>query len=47
MEVQQAGVAVAKEICRLKEQNRLEYGLDTLTGPFESIVEMARLMHDT
>lgn len=48
MEVQQVGRYIAKEILsRLKEQNRLEeYGLDTLTGPFESIVEMACLMHD-
>ncbi|EAT1903433.1 dGTPase [Salmonella enterica] len=48
MEVQQVGRYIAKEILsRLKEQNRLEeYGLDALTGPFESIVEMACLMHD-
>ncbi len=32
---------------RLKEQRLLEtYGLDELTGPFASIVEMACLMHD-
>jgi dGTPase len=34
-------------LSRLKEQRLLEtYGLDELTGPFESIVEMACLMHD-
>jgi len=49
MEVQQVGRYIAKEILsRLKEQRLLEkYGLDELTGPFESIVEMACLMHDT
>ncbi|MEG7462834.1 dGTPase [Enterobacter hormaechei] len=48
MEVQQVGRYIAKEILsRLKEQRLLEtYGLDELTGPFESIVEMAFLMHD-
>lgn len=48
MEVQQVGRYIAKEILsRLKEQRLLEtYGLDELTGPFESIVEMACLMHD-
>lgn len=48
LEVQQVGRYIAKEILgRLKEQNLLaEYGLDALTGPFESIVEMACLMHD-
>jgi dGTPase len=48
MEVQQVGRYIAKEILsRIKEQRLLEtYGLDELTGPFESIVEMACLMHD-
>lgn len=48
MEVQQVGRYIAREILsRLKEQRLLEtYGLDELTGPFESIVEMACLMHD-
>ncbi|MDR9889430.1 dGTPase [Pseudenterobacter timonensis] len=48
MEVQQVGRYIAKEILsRLKEQRMLKaYGLDELTGPFESIVEMACLMHD-
>lgn len=48
MEVQQVGRYIAKEILsRLKEQQLLEtYGLNELTGPFESIVEMACLMHD-
>ena len=48
MEVQQVGRYIAKEILsRLKELRLLtEYGLDELTGPFESIVEMACLMHD-
>lgn len=48
MEVQQVGRYIAKEILScLKEQRLLEtYGLDELTGPFESIVEMACLMHD-
>ncbi|EGT0661117.1 dGTPase [Citrobacter werkmanii] len=48
MEVQQVGRYIAKEILsRLKEQKLLEqYGLDELTGPFESIVEMSCLMHD-
>jgi dGTPase len=48
MEVQQVGRYIAKEILsRLKEQRLLaRYGLDELTGPFESIVEMACLMHD-
>ncbi|MGM8709753.1 dGTPase [Enterobacter hormaechei subsp. steigerwaltii] len=48
MEVQQVGRYIAKEILsHLKEQRLLEtYGLDELTGPFESIVEMACLMHD-
>lgn len=48
MEVQQVGRYIAKEVLsRLKQRNLLEaYGLDELTGPFESIVEMACLMHD-
>ena len=48
MEVQQVGRYIAKEVLsRLKERNLLvEYRLDELTGPFESIVEMACLMHD-
>lgn len=48
MEVQQVGRYIAKEVLsRLKEQQILEkYGLEELTGPFESIVEMACLMHD-
>lgn len=48
LEVQQVGRYIAKEILsRLKEQRLLEaYGLDELTGPFESVVEMACLMHD-
>ena len=48
LEVQQVGRYIAKEILsRLKEhQLLLEYGLAELTDPFESIVEMACLMHD-
>lgn len=48
MEVQQVGRYIAREVLsRLKEQDLLSrYGLDTLTGPFESVVEMACLMHD-
>ncbi|WP_312953014.1 dGTPase [Superficieibacter sp.] len=48
MEVQQVGRYIAKEVLsRLKEQRQLAAcGLDELTGPFESIVEMACLMHD-
>lgn len=48
MEVQQVGRYIAKEILsRLKQRGLLEsYGLDALSGPFESIVEMACLMHD-
>ncbi|EHT2454017.1 dGTPase [Escherichia fergusonii] len=48
LEVQQVGRYIAKEILsRLKEQDLLKtYGLDELTGPFESIVEMSCLMHD-
>ena len=48
MEVQQVGRYIAKEILsRLKELKLLEqYGLDELTGPFESVVEMSCLMHD-
>lgn len=48
LEVQQVGRYIAKEILsRLKQLKLLEaYGLDELTGPFESIVEMSCLMHD-
>ncbi|WP_049157056.1 dGTPase [Klebsiella variicola] len=48
LEVQQVGRYIAKEVLsRLKEQKLLEeYGLEELTGPFESVVEMACLMHD-
>ncbi|GHD93517.1 deoxyguanosinetriphosphate triphosphohydrolase [Pseudocitrobacter faecalis] len=48
LEVQQVGRYIAKEVLsRLKEKKLLgAYGLDELTGPFESIVEMACLMHD-
>ncbi|WP_300002096.1 dGTPase [uncultured Cedecea sp.] len=48
LEVQQVGRYIAKEILgRFKQQDQLKlYGLDELTGPFESIVEMACLMHD-
>ncbi|BDH47050.1 deoxyguanosinetriphosphate triphosphohydrolase [Salmonella enterica subsp. enterica serovar Choleraesuis] len=48
LEVQQVGRYIAKEVLsRLKEQNLLDaYGLAELTGPFESMVEMACLMHD-
>ncbi|WP_034912436.1 dGTPase [Erwinia sp. 9145] len=48
LEVQQVGRYIAKEVMtRLKELGRLEtYGLAQLTGPFESVVEMACLMHD-
>lgn len=48
MEVQQVGRYIAKEILsRLKEKDLLAtYGLEELTGPFESVVEMACLMHD-
>lgn len=48
LEVQQVGRYIAKEVLtRLKELDRLEpLGLSQLTGPFESIVEMACLMHD-
>ncbi|VTN14157.1 Deoxyguanosinetriphosphate triphosphohydrolase [Raoultella terrigena] len=46
--MQQVGRYIAKEVLsRLKEQQLLTaYGLDELGGPFESIVEMACLMHD-
>lgn len=48
LEVQQVGRYIAKEVLtRLKELEQLEpLGLSQLTGPFESIVEMACLMHD-
>ncbi|MBX4294022.1 hypothetical protein K4G99_24355, partial [Mycobacterium tuberculosis] len=42
LEVQQVGRYIAKEVLsRLKELRLLEeYGLEELTGPFESVVEM-------
>ncbi|AVF35803.1 dGTPase [Rahnella sikkimica] len=48
LEVQQVGRHIAKEILhRLRRQGKLEaYGLDDVTDPFESVVEMACLMHD-
>ncbi|RLM22110.1 dGTPase [Brenneria alni] len=48
MEVQQVGRYIAKDIlARLKRDNRLEaLGLAQLQTPFESMVEMACLMHD-
>ena len=48
MEVQQVGRYIAREVLsRLKQLKLLEqYGLDELQGPFESVVEMACLMHD-
>lgn len=48
LEVQQVGRYIAKEVLtRLKEQGQQEsLGLKQLAGPFESIVEMACLMHD-
>ena len=48
LEVQQVGRYIAKEVLsRLKELRLLEeYGTEELTGPFESVVEMACLMHD-
>ncbi|CAK9884004.1 MAG: Deoxyguanosinetriphosphate triphosphohydrolase [Candidatus Erwinia impunctatus] len=48
LEVQQVGRHIAKEILgRFKSTGMLEsYGMGQLTGPFESIVEMACLMHD-
>lgn len=48
LEVQQVGRYIAKEVLsRLKELRLLEeYGPEELTGPFESVVEMACLMHD-
>ncbi|UJD90826.1 dGTPase [Rahnella aquatilis] len=48
LEVQQVGRHIAKEILhRLGRQGKLEYyGLDEVTDPFESVVEMACLMHD-
>ncbi|PKB90068.1 hypothetical protein A8A01_09360 [Ewingella americana] len=47
LEVQQVGRHIAKEILhRLRRQGKLEaYGLDDVTDPFESVVEMACLMH--
>ncbi|WP_127957136.1 dGTPase [Serratia microhaemolytica] len=48
MEVQQVGRHIAKEILnRLKQKAEIEaLGLNNLLVPFESIVEMACLMHD-
>lgn len=48
MEVQQVGRHIAKEILnRFKQAGRIdELGLTRLLDPFESIVEMACLMHD-
>lgn len=48
IEVQQVGRYIAKEIIfHLKEKNRINaFGLQKLLVPFESIVEMACLMHD-
>ncbi|MDX5628523.1 MULTISPECIES: dGTPase [unclassified Brenneria] len=48
MEVQQVGRYIVKDILeRLKRDNRLEaLGLAQLQTPFESMVEMACLMHD-
>ncbi|WP_075182141.1 dGTPase [Pantoea sp. 1.19] len=48
LEVQQVGRYIAKEILtRLSEMGMIaRYGLSDLGGPFESIVEMACLMHD-
>jgi dGTPase len=48
MEVQQVGRHIAKEVLhRLRRQGKLDtYGLTDVTDPFESVVEMACLMHD-
>lgn len=48
LEVQQVGRYIAKEVLSLlKAQRKLElYGLTQLSEPFESIVEMACLLHD-
>ncbi|HDJ1437980.1 TPA: dGTPase [Serratia rubidaea] len=48
MEVQQVGRHIAKEILnRFKQEQRIDaLGLTNLLDPFESIVEMACLMHD-
>ncbi|MBX4389413.1 HD domain-containing protein, partial [Mycobacterium tuberculosis] len=48
LEVQQVGRYIAKEVLRRLKGLRLleEYGLEELTGPFESVGEMACLMHD-
>ncbi|PHI29662.1 dGTPase [Budvicia aquatica] len=48
MEVQQVGRHIAKDIFnRLREEDKIsELGLDKLLESFESIVEMACLMHD-
>lgn len=48
LEVQQTGRYIAKEILQtLKQRGGLaQYGLDELEGAFESLVEMACLLHD-
>ncbi len=48
LEVQQTGRYITKEILQtLKMQGGLaQYGLDELEGAFESLIEMACLMHD-
>jgi dGTPase len=48
LEVQQVGRHIAKEVLhRLQQQQRMgELGLEDACEPFESIVEMACLMHD-
>ncbi|WP_145526889.1 dGTPase [Yersinia rohdei] len=48
LEVQQVGRHIAKEVLnRFKQDKKITaYGLDKLLDPFESIVEMACLMHD-
>lgn len=48
LEVQQVGRYIAREVLsHLKQQHLLEaYGLADLCAPFESVVEMACLMHD-
>jgi len=48
LEVQQVGRHIAKEILhRLRKQEKLDaLGLSNFTDPFESVVEMACLMHD-
>ena len=48
LEVQQVGRHIAKDVLhRLRKQGKLDtYGLTEVTDPFESVVEMACLMHD-